>query len=157
MSNPKKKKGRARRLSRKARIAFLTFILIIIASLVVLVIAMFNNSEAELPQEDLPPEDASALVVAAGEAQLLAGYVTAKALPENPVSVELRGMMVCGENDTYATFEVDGQTATLIEGDYIGSWQVVEITENDVALEGYGEEVLLTLDNGKLNMLEVTV
>ncbi|HWQ51728.1 MAG TPA: hypothetical protein VN369_07995, partial [Terriglobales bacterium] len=74
-------------------------------------------------------------------------------IPEDPVTVKLDGMMVRPEGESYATFTIDGVTATLVEGDYIGDYQVDSIAENGVTLTVQGVGVTLTLENNKLSLL----
>ncbi|HWQ52014.1 MAG TPA: hypothetical protein VN369_09465, partial [Terriglobales bacterium] len=98
----------------RAKFAFGTFLFILILALVVLGIAWARHSA---PKEE---QIETSLLVSTGEAELLERYAGVREIPEDPVTVKLDGMMVRPEGESYATFTIDGVTATLVEGDYIG-------------------------------------
>ena len=132
---------------RSAKLAFGTLLIILILALLLLAMAVLRQTGGE----KAPSE--TRLLITAGEAELLERYAGVQALPERPVSVRLDGMMIRPEGESFATFTVDGVTATMVEGDYIGDFQVEKIGENSVELAGKGEVVVLMLDSNKLSLL----
>ncbi len=131
----------------RAKFAFGTFLFILILALIVLGIAWARHSAPEKEQSE------TSLLVNTGEAELLERYAGVQEIPEQPVTVKLDGMMVRPDGESYATFTIDGVTATLVEGDYIGDYQVDSIAENGVTLAAQGTDVTLTLENNKLSLL----
>jgi len=131
----------------RAKFAFGTFLFILILTLIVLGIAWARHSAPKKEQA------ATSLLVNTGEAELLERYAGVREIPEKPSTVKLDGMMVRPYGESYATFTIDGMTATLVEGDYIGDYQVDSIEENGVTLAAQGIDVTLTLENNKLSLL----
>ena len=131
----------------RAKFAFGTFLFILILTLIVLGIAWARHSAPKKEQA------ASSLLVNTGDAELLERYAGVREIPEKPNTVKLAGMMVRPDGESYATFTIDGVTATLVEGDYIGDYQVDSIEENGVTLAAQGADVTLTLENNKLSLL----
>jgi hypothetical protein len=131
----------------RAKFAFGTFLFILVLALIVLGVAWARHSAPKKEQE------ATSLLVNTGEAELLERYAGVREIPEKPVTVKLDGMMVRPDGESYATFTINGVTATLVEGDYIGDYHVDSIEENGVTLAAQGADVTLTLENNKLSLL----
>ena len=133
----------------KAQLAVSVFLLILAATLIVLVTALIRDPEALLEHG----QSGSALIVESGQAQLLESYTKAPLLPEHVATIRLDGLFLLQEGESYATFSVDGLSATLVEDDYIGDYQITAITAEGVTLKKGSDRVTLTMTD---NLLDLT-
>ena len=124
--------------------------LILFAALVILITALFRHPE--VLSDD--PGDQSALVMESGQAQLLDSFTKAPMLPETVSSIRLDGIFIQQTGDSYATFSVDGVTATMVEDDYVGGYQIYDITSEGVTLRKDGEKITLTMTENKLDITD---
>lgn len=89
-----------------------------------------------------------------GQAQLLDSFTKAPMLPETVSSIRLDGIFIQQTGDSYATFSVDGVTATMVEDDYVGGYQIYDITSEGVTLRKDGEKITLTMTENKLDITD---
>ena len=144
----KKRPGRRRMRPRtRARITFGIFAVILLTTLFILLATLFRRRPDLLPNRD----SSSNLLVEGGEAQLLESFTKPALLPERVSTVRLDGVMILQSGENYATFTVDGITATMVQDDYVGDYQIAEITASGVELEAGDETVVLTLQDNKLD------
>ena len=134
----------------KAQMALSAFLLILFAALVIMITALFRHPE--VLSDD--PGDQSALVMESGQAQLLDSFTKAPMLPETVSSIRLDGIFIQQTGDSYATFSVDGVTATMVEDDYVGGYQIYDITSEGVTLRKDGEKITLTMTENKLDITD---
>jgi len=133
----------------KAQLAMSVFVLILLATLVVFAMTLFRNPGAILESGGR----SSSLVVESGQAQLLEGFTKTPLLPENAATIRLDGLFLQQDAKGYATFTVDGITATLVEDDYIGGYQITDISAEGVTLKKGSTRVTLTMAD---NLLDLT-
>ncbi|MBQ6059580.1 MAG: hypothetical protein IJL39_05975 [Clostridia bacterium] len=148
MPRPRKKKSfpTVRSSKTRARAAFTVFLLILAAALVILLATFLRH-----PEVIAEYRNRSNLVVESGQAQLLDSLTKAPMLPETVSTIRLDGIFVRRAGENYATFTVDGVTATMVEDDYIGSYQIATIASDGVTLKG-SDTVKLTMADNKLDL-----
>ena len=150
---PKKVEGLVRTIRHpktKAQMALSVFLLILLAALVILVTALFRH-----PEVITEYKNKSNLVVESGQAQLLDSFTKAPMLPETVSTIRLDGIFIQQTVDSYATFSVDGVTATMVEDDYLGGYQIYDIASDGVTLRKGSERVTLTMTENRLDLTHV--
>ncbi len=150
---PKKVEGLVRTIRHpktKAQMALSVFLLILLAALVILVTALFRH-----PEVITEYKNKSNLVVESGQAQLLDSFTKAPMLPETVSTIRLDGIFIQQTGDSYATFSVDGVTATMVEDDYLGGYQIYDIASDGVTLRKGSERVTLTMTENRLDLTHV--
>ena len=150
---PKKVEGLVRTIRHpktKAQMALSVFLLILLAALVILVTALFRH-----PEVITEYKNKSNLVVESGQAQLLDSFTKAPMLPETVSTIRLDGIFIQQTGDSYATFSVDGVTATMVEDDYLGGYQIYDIASDGVTLRMGSERVTLTMTENRLDLTHV--
>ena len=150
---PKKVEGLVRTIRHpktKAQMALSVFLLILLAALVILVTALFRH-----PEVITEYKNKSNLVVESGQAQLLDSFTKAPMLPETVSTIRLDGIFIQQTGDSYATFSVDGVTATRVEDDYLGGYQIYDIASDGVTLRKGSERVTLTMTENRLDLTHV--
>ena len=136
------------RASTRARLAFGAFFLILLISAVVLLVTVFFRPE-QAEQERLD----SSLLVEGGSVQLLDSFAQPARVPERVATIRLDGLMILQSGENFATFTIDGITATMIKNDYIGGYRIADITSAGVVLQDETERITLTLTENSLNVI----
>lgn len=148
-SDGKRRPGRRRMRPRtRARIAFGVFAVILLAALSIFLTTLFRR-RPDLLQGD---GGGSNLVVEGGEAQLLENFTKPALLPERVATIRLDGVMIVQNGENYATFTVDGIVATMVRNDYLGDYQISDISVSGVELKSDDDTVVLTLSDNKLDI-----
>ncbi|NLT57542.1 MAG: hypothetical protein GXX99_01085 [Clostridiales bacterium] len=131
-----------------AKAALLVFVLILLSALTLLLVAVFRRPELIERRKNN-----SGLLVESGEAQLLESLTKPALVPERAALIRLDGILVLQSGEHYATFTVDGITATMVRYDYVGEYQLTDINASGVELTRGDEVVALTLSGS--NKLDV--